>query len=263
MPIQAHSKKAEQVIGETIQHVNDYYKSDGYTPLMRAVYNNDMAMVNILLKEPDIDVNKYSSQDYLGNPRSKRLYDITAIGIATMLGHTQIIDELLKVRGIRAKTLYRKNRCSDMYKKYLTKSPKIKHQKLHRIMLATLGIIKSDEDSEPEEESEEEEEVDDEKDSDYEEEDLFDAQTINKYDKNGYTPLIRAVYKRDLGQVKRLLHVPSIDVNQYSSNAHHGHTARKYMTESTALSIAKWKGYTEIVDELLKVADPTKLDYYD
>jgi ankyrin repeat protein len=279
---------------EKIQHVNDYYKTDGYTPLMRAVYNNELSIVKRLLKIPGIDVNKYSSQDYASYQGSKRLYDITALGIATMLGYTQIVNELLKVRGIQSKRLYRKNNCSAIYQKFLTESPKIKHQKVHRIMLATLGIIKSEpekecESSDSEEEdrdsdsdyipdesddesvsdsdyeamSDDYEEEDPDSDSDYEEEDLFDATTINKYDKNGYTPLIRAVYKRDLAQVKRLLRVPGMDVNKFSSNAHHGHYASKYMVEQTALGVAKDKGYTEIATELLKTANPTKLEYYD
>jgi ankyrin repeat protein len=246
---------------EKIQHVNDYYKTDGYTPLMRAVYNNELSIVKRLLKIPGIDVNKYSSQDYASYQGSKRLYDITALGIATMLGYTQIVNELLKVRGIQSKRLYRKNNCSAIYWKFLTESPKIKHQKVHRIMLATLGIIKSE--PEKECESSDSEEEDHDSDSDYEEEDLFDATTINKYDKNGYTPLIRAVYKRDLAQVKRLLRVPGMDVNKFSSNAHHGHYASKYMVEQTALGVAKDKGYTEIAMELLKTANPTKLEYYD
>ena len=274
---------------EKIQHVNDYYKTDGYTPLMRAVYNNEISIVKRLLKIPGIDVNKYSSQDYASYQGSKRLYDITALGIATMLGYTQIVNELLKVRGIQSKRLYRKNNCSVIYQKFLTESPKIKHQKVHRIMLATLGIIKSEPEKECEssdseekdhdsdsdyipEESEDDsdyeaisdyEEKDHDSDSDYEEEDLFDATTINKYDKNGYTPLIRAVYKRDLAQVKRLLRVPGMDVNKFNSNAHHGHYASKYMVEKTALGVAKDQGYTEIAMELLKTANPTKLYYYD
>jgi hypothetical protein len=74
----------------------------------------------------------------------------------------------------------------------------------------------------------------------------------NKYDKDGYTPLHRAVIKRDLALVKELIQVAGIDVNMYTSDAHLGHYASKYMSQETALCIAKNKGYTEIEAELLK-----------
>lgn len=87
----------------------------------------------------------------------------------------------------------------------------------------------------------------------------------NKRDKDGYTPLHRAVYKRDLALVKELLQVPGIDVNLYNSNAHFGHYASKYMIQVTALGIAIKNEYTEIVDELLNTAgiDATKLECCD
>jgi ankyrin repeat protein len=247
---------------QQVLNINKCYKSDGYTSLMRAVYANDLAKVQRLLKIQGIDVNVYSSQRYLGYPGSKRLYDVTALGIATMLGYTDITNELLKVRGIKSKKLYRKNSCSAFYKKYLTKSPKIKHLKLHKIMLVTLGIIQSDEDIEPEEETASETEPEEEdSDSEQEEEDG----PVNKYDKKGHTPLMRAVYKRDLSRVKQLVNTPGIDLNAFSSNLHHGHYAAKYMSQETALGIATSRGYTEIVDMLLRTPGiiSTKLDYID
>jgi len=87
----------------------------------------------------------------------------------------------------------------------------------------------------------------------------------NKRDKDGYTPLHRAVYNRDLALVKELLQVPGIDVNLYNSNAHFGHYASKYMIQVTALGIAIKNEYTEIVNELLNTPgiDATKLECYD
>jgi len=87
----------------------------------------------------------------------------------------------------------------------------------------------------------------------------------NKRDKDGYTPLHRAVHNRDLALVKELLQVPGIDVNLYNSNAHFGHYASKYMNQVTALGIAIKNEYTEIVDELLNTPgiDTTKLEYCD
>ena len=85
----------------------------------------------------------------------------------------------------------------------------------------------------------------------------------NEYDKGGYTPLHRAVYKRDLALVKELLQVPGIDVNLYNSNAHHGDYASKYMSKITALGISHNKGYTEITYELLQAPgiNTNKLEY--
>ena len=94
----------------------------------------------------------------------------------------------------------------------------------------------------------------------------------NKRDKDGYTPLHRAVYNRDLDLVKELLQVPGIDVNMYTSNTHHGSIASKHMTEETALGIAKAAVritkdniYTEIEAELLNAPgiDANKLYYID
>jgi hypothetical protein len=89
--------------------------------------------------------------------------------------------------------------------------------------------------------------------------------SVNKRDKDGYTPLHRAVFKRDLALVKELLQVPGIDVNMYNSNAHYGSYASKYMVQVTALGIAINNEYTEIVNELLNAPgiDTTKLDYID
>ena len=74
----------------------------------------------------------------------------------------------------------------------------------------------------------------------------------NKYDKDGYTPLHRAVLERDLALVKELLQVPGIDVNMYDSSSHHGYYASKHVTLNTALCMAKQLKYTEIEAELLK-----------
>jgi hypothetical protein len=74
----------------------------------------------------------------------------------------------------------------------------------------------------------------------------------NKYDKDGYTPLHRAVLERDLALVKELLQVPGIDVNMYTSDAHLGYYASKHVTLNTALCMAKQLKYTEIEAELLK-----------
>jgi hypothetical protein len=84
---------------------------------------------------------------------------------------------------------------------------------------------------------------------------------INKYNKDGHTPLHQAVSNGDLNEVKRLLQVPGIDVNMYTSNAHHGYYASKYMTEYTALGTAKLRKYTKIAEEILKAPgiDVTKL----
>ena len=74
----------------------------------------------------------------------------------------------------------------------------------------------------------------------------------NKYDKDGYTPLHRAVLERDLVLVKELLQVPGIDVNMYTSSSHRGYYASKHVTLNTALCMAKQLKYTEIEAELLK-----------
>ena len=63
----------------------------------------------------------------------------------------------------------------------------------------------------------------------------------NKYNKDGYTPLHRAVLERDLALVKELIQVPGIDVNMYTSDAHRGHYASKYMSQETPFCMAKDK----------------------
>jgi ankyrin repeat protein len=132
------------------------------------------------------------------------------------------------------------------------------------------------EDAEAEPEDAEEEDVEDndedegsiyepETDSDYEDEDeynVYDPEkvstiniyTINKYDKHGLTPLMRAVIRRDLKLVKIILSLPGVDINMFSSVKHHIRL-RKYelqgMFEYTALGFAIYSGYDDIANALL------------
>ena len=89
-----NSQRVSSLISSENTNINvNVFDANGYTPIHRAIYNNDLATVNELLKNTNVNIN--SKLDMAVNMNGWYLGGATPLILASYLGYTNIVKTLL------------------------------------------------------------------------------------------------------------------------------------------------------------------------
>ena len=89
-----NSQRVSSLVSPTNTNLNiNILNTNGYTPIHRAIYNNDLATINELLKNTNLNIN--SKLDMAVNMNGWYLGGATPLILASYLGYTNIVKSLL------------------------------------------------------------------------------------------------------------------------------------------------------------------------